>query len=637
LFKSTLRFVAFAFLLYSETSFAVSLEQQRAEFLQAEKALVQGNSSRLAEFSTSLSDYPLYPSLQYRWLRKHLSDTPAIQQFLQRYHATYYAEQLRVDWLRYLVTQQRWQEFIAYYHSDDGVAFTCHYYWAYYQTGNAPIALTEAKRLWLSGDELPRACQPLLSALQKSALMNYAWITQRFFTALEKDHIPLAQSLTPLMNTADQAIAALWLAVQKKPMLVADDSFVSNGTAQRGHLFAYGVKQLARHQLPFAISLWDTRKNTFIIEQAVAQDVERQLALTLAKQRDASAYSRLDALSSKDSETKEWQLRAALLAQNWHYVAHVLSSLSEEELTQAKWQYWQARTLMLAGSVTQGREVYQQLAQDRSLYGFLAAEKLGQPYNLKHHPIALNDSDLAVLAQQTDFAIMAELKALKRTGEARQHWWFAVKRLPPSQKLIAAKLAEQWGWHQTAILTLVKADYWDDLTVRFPVRYLNEVQTHAQQQQLNPALVFALIRQESMLDETAQSSVGARGLMQLMPRTAQDIAEQLNEPWQSASQLFNPEVNIKYGSFYYKQLLRSFNGNLALATAAYNAGPRRVLQWLPTSDTMPTDSWIETIPFKETRQYVFAVLSYAVIYQHRLQSESFNLTHLLPDLLPTKN
>lgn len=626
-----------ATLLSSASVKATPLEQQRSDFLRAEKLLAQGNNTAFLAFSHSLRDYPLYPALQYRWLRKRLTDSTQVQAFLQHYANSYYAELLRLDWLRYLFSQTRWQDFMQYYHVNDGVAFGCQFYWAHYQSGNAPVALTEAKRLWLTGDDLPKACQPLLSVWLNSPLASSNLIWQRFETALKKDHVALAVSLRPLLSKIEQSNAALWLAVQKNPALVAAPLFVSSSEPHLGRLFAYGVDRLARSHLHQAIALWDARKTAFIIDEDSTHALERKLALALARQRDAQAYSRLDALTHADTETKEWQLRAALLEQSWRHVAHVLSGLSTDELAQAKWQYWQARTLALAGNRIQSQQLYQQLARNRSLYGFLAADRLHKPYNLSDKPIIPVGDELEQLAQETDFKMIQELRLLDRLAEAKQHWWFSIKHLSQARQLLAAKLAERWQWQQVAILTLVKADYWDDLALRFPVRYLSAVQTQAEQQQLNPALVFALMRQESMLDEKARSPVGARGLMQLMPKTAQGIANQLNEPWQTAEQLFNPELNIKYGSFYYKQLLHSFNGNLALATAAYNAGPGRVAQWLPNTTAMSSDSWIETIPFKETRQYVFSVLAYAIIYQQRLLSEPLTLTALLPDLLPTKN
>jgi len=122
--------------------------------------------------------------------------------------------------------------------------------------------------------------------------------------------------------------------------------------------------------------------------------------------------------------------------------------------------------------------------------------------------------------------------------------------------------------------------------------------------------------------------------MQLMPRTARQIARELNERWHGKNSLFDPERNLKYGSYYYQQLLDQFNGNYALALAAYNAGPHRVKKWLP-DETLPADIWIETIPFRETRHYVTSVLVYAMIYQQRVQSDALTMNDLTGEVQPS--
>jgi soluble lytic murein transglycosylase len=216
----------------------------------------------------------------------------------------------------------------------------------------------------------------------------------------------------------------------------------------------------------------------------------------------------------------------------------------------------------------------------------------------------------------------------------RRQWQFAIKKLSKAKLLVAAKLAQQWGLNQLAITTLVKADYWDDMALRFPINYLSEVRGSAEKHNLDSALIFGLMRQESMLDTNAESSAGARGLMQLMPQTARTIAQALHEPWQSDYDLFKPELNINYGGYYFRDLLNRFGGHIAVAGAAYNAGPNRAKKWLPTVKPVPADIWIETIPFKETRKYVATVLSYAMIYQQRLKKGSLKLKDLLKDVQP---
>jgi soluble lytic murein transglycosylase len=118
--------------------------------------------------------------------------------------------------------------------------------------------------------------------------------------------------------------------------------------------------------------------------------------------------------------------------------------------------------------------------------------------------------------------------------------------------------------------------------------------------------------------------------MQIMPATGRTIANDLNERWKGKNSLYDPEKNLKYGSYYYHKLLTQFDGNYALALAAYNAGPNRVKKWLPDEST-PADIWIETIPFKETREYVSTVLVYAMIYQQLLEADGIKLEGITRD------
>jgi soluble lytic murein transglycosylase len=391
---------------------------------------------------------------------------------------------------------------------------------------------------------------------------------------------------------------------------------------------------MAKSDLDLAITVWDKGKHTIVLNDQTAQQLERRLALALAHAQDKRAYDRLNQLMTVDGEVREWKVRAALLELNWSNVTHALAGLTIEEKQTPQWQYWQARSLVETGNVPQGQSIYNRLSEDRSYYGFLAADSVNKPYSFANKPVNIAGNVLEELAQTTDFKVIQELTNLNREEEAKRQWWFALKKLPKEQLIVAAKLAQQWRWDQIAIITLVKADYWDDLGLRFPVTYLNQVQNNAYLQGLDPAIIFGLIRQESMLDKSARSAVGARGLMQIMPETGQQIAHNFNEPWQAENSLFNPDINIKYGSFYYKQLLNRFDGHFALATAAYNAGPNRVIKWLPSHRSLPADIWIETIPYKETRKYVTSVLSYAIIYQQQLKKSTLKMTKLLFDVRP---
>lgn len=606
-----------------------TLEQQRSDFLQAEQAVTQGNEAGFLQLSTGLLDYPLYPYLQYQWLSNHLPDTDKITVFLASYKDSRYAQLLRTKWLDYLAGQQRWNQFLQNYQPSDNTALACQFQWANYQAGAATQALNEAKSLWTTGESLPSECDALLSALLASPVMTAELIWQRFELALKKDDAALATHIQRLMSKVDQSVADVWLQVHKNPALIQNSSFWQPAM---GRLFAHGVLRMAKSNLDGALTLWDNNKTAVNPDYEAAQQVERGLALALARNRDFRAYERFNYVLNADEEVREWKIRAALLEQNWQHVSSALAGLTATEQQLPKWQYWQARALAETGATVNAQMLFNKLALDRSFYGFLAADIVNQPYQATDKPVLLTGNELTALGDEADFKVAQELNFLHRDLEAKRQWSFATKKLSKERLLIAAKLAQSWQWDQIAIITLVQADYWDDLALRFPVTYTSQVHSNANLQQLDPALVFGLMRQESMLDKNAESPVGARGLMQIMPETGRQIARKLNEPLQSASSLFEPETNIKYGTFYYKQMLNRFNGNFALAAAAYNAGPNRVDKWLPSGQWMPADIWIETIPFKETRKYVTSVLSYAMIYSQRLQQNTLKIKNLLPNV-----
>ncbi|MGZ4981178.1 MAG: transglycosylase SLT domain-containing protein [Methylobacter sp.] len=618
-------------LLFSDAVFGNTLDQQRNDFLQAEKLLAQGNDAAFTRASAALSDYPLYPYLQYQWLKENLQQDDQVLSFLAAYKTTRYAGLLRSKWLDYLAKNERWSDFILNYEAAENTALECQYNLAIYKTGNQQQALNEARRLWITGDSLPQECDPLLSELMMSLGFTRELIWQRFELALSKDNVSVAEYVRRLMDGADQDIAEAWLRVHQKPVLIGNDGFLS---PQMGRLFAHGIHRLAKSDLSMAIQLWDDKKHTFQIDAQTILQLERSLALSLARSRSPEAYSRLNQLPVADEEVNEWKVRAALLEQNWQHVTEALAGLTAQELQDPKWQYWLARSLEKTGDPLQAQNVYAKLAEDRSFYGFLAADNVHKPYQFSNKPVLLAENELEKLANETDFKVVRELNLLNRDQEAERQWWYAVKKLSKEQRMVAAKLAQQWHKDQIAIATLVKADYWDDLALRFPVYYASQVHNNASLHNLDPAIVFGLIRQESIFNKDAESAVGARGLMQVMPKTGMQIARDLKEKWLSDNSLFNPDVNVRYGAFYYKQLLRQFHGHFALAIAAYNAGSGRVAKWLPSVASVPADIWIETIPYKETRKYVTSVLSYAIIYQQLMQRKALKIKELMLDVLP---
>ena len=151
------------------------------------------------------------------------------------------------------------------------------------------------------------------------------------------------------------------------------------------------------------------------------------------------------------------------------------------------------------------------------------------------------------------------------------------------------------------------------VNLRFPVRYLDIIRENAGE--LEPALVLAVIMAESSFRREAQSHMGAQGLMQLMPDTAQEIAGLMGLTDFRPEDVWRPEINIAMGSFYLNRLLNQFDGNLELALAAYNAGQGNVNNWLADPEISGDGRTLDSIPFPETYRYLQRVMFNRDVYR----------------------
>ena len=200
-----------------------------------------------------------------------------------------------------------------------------------------------------------------------------------------------------------------------------------------------------------------------------------------------------------------------------------------------------------------------------------------------------------------------------------------IKKLYQSNNTITwrynlAKLAEECGRKDLSIY-VAKNAYRDSnqiLKLGYPTINL------PYQKDLNKALIFALIRQESAFNSNAKSFAGALGLMQLMPLTAKQVSIANNIPYIKESLTKDKEYNMILGTWFLSNLVQKFDGSYALALAAYNAGPSRVKKWIkefgdPRLDEIEIVDWIETIPFKETRNYIQRVIESKNVYDFLLE------------------
>ena len=611
-----------------------SLSILRKTFLQAEQYIQQDRESDFFALVDTLKDYPLYPYLQYQWLTHHLQDSAAILNFMQNHPTSRYTPLLHSKWLKDLGQKQNWLTFVQYYENSQDRELECYFALARYQLGEQSASIETAKQFWLSGQPQPPTCEALWPMLQNSVEFKLELIWQRFQNAFTQNNISLARQMLVLMPTADRDRAEVWLNLQAQPSRVAQTAIWKKTDPQAGMLFAHSILNLLDTDPESAMQTWDAEKNDFQIPPDKLAEVERRLGLELAFRRDHRAYQRLASHAGADQAAQEWRVRAALSQQDWLKVLTAINDLNPSLKQEDKWRFWQARALAETGQSEAATAIYQDIAKNRSFYAFLAADKLKQAIILNDHPLLVSSEEIEQLQTQSEFLATRELLAIDRNTEAARQWWHAIADLDIHQLKVAAKLAQQWDWPSIAIFTLAKANDWDDMTLRFPLHYTEQVQANAESHQLEPALLLALIRQESAFDPYAGSSAGAMGLMQLMPKTAKQIAAEIKVGWSNDYNLLSPTINIQFGSAYFKKLLNQFDGNVILATAAYNAGSLKARSWLPKNQALPADIWIETIPYKETRGYVASVIMYTLIYQQRLNRNPLKVAELLREITP---
>ncbi|MBA1277737.1 transglycosylase SLT domain-containing protein [Stutzerimonas stutzeri] len=608
-----------------ETSQAASLLQQRQYYDEAKRALAKGDSGPYRRHASALRDYPLEPYLAYDELTARLktASNDEVEKFLAEHGDLPQASWMKLRWLRLLAARGDWRPFVAHY--DPAMNFAeldCLYGQYQLSSGQTKQGYETAERLWLVGKSQHNACDALFDRWRDAGQLSEDLVWQRTKLAVESGNYGLANFLVKSLPTMKSQGELLVEVAQKPQMLGQTDRFMSP-TPAMGDIVSIGLRRLARKNPEKALGLLDSyaRRLSFSTDEKVA--IARQIGLTLAKRFDARALTVMAEYDPelRDDTVSEWRARLLLRLGRWDDAHALIQRFTGELASSNRWRYWNARSLELAQpNDKQAIPLYQPVASERDFYGFLSADRIQAPYKLNHQPLALDPKLMQKVRNTAGIRRAMEFHARGEIVNGRREWYH-VSRLFSRDELVAqARLAYDMEWYFPAIRTISQAKYWDDLDIRFPMAYRSSLVNAAKAREIHPSWVFAITRQESAFMADARSHVGATGLMQLMPATAKETARRFDIPLSSHQQVLNPNTNIQLGAAYLSQIYGQFKGNRVLASAAYNAGPGRVRQWLRDAEHLPFDVWVENIPFDETRQYVQNVLTYSVIYGQKLNA-----------------
>ena len=610
---------------------------QDAVFLEARDAFQRGDIAKLDERAAKLDDdYALIPHVRYWQLRSRLADasTADIQSFLFLHENSIVADRLRTDWLRQLARNGDWPAFLREY-PKLGTADTelaCFASQARMARGDSGV-LSQARPLWFTAQVLPESCLPIFQSMFDKQMLSAEDSWSRVRLALETGNLSGARMLLVYLPVAQRPDAKLLDSISKRPQRYLDKAPLLLKTR--------GQRELAIYALYKTAEFWP----------AIAAERLRRISGDLPDEEREYAWAQIGTVASRNLHSDalawfknagngmndrqlSWYARAALRAGDWSEVLAAINAMSHAERRRSQWRYWRARALTALGRPAEASVLLAPLSNEFNFYGQLAAEDLGT--SVSSAPQTYHPSGDEVDAIAADRGIRRAL-AWYRAGlryEGALEWQWSIKDYDDKQLLAAAVLAVRNDWYERAIDTAERTAILHDFGLRYPAPYRKLVQDYAQQLDLDEAWVYGLVRQESRFVHTARSSAGASGLMQLMPATARWVAKRLGMSGHHTTLTETVDTNIGLGTYYLREVLDSVDKHVVLASAGYNAGPRRARDWA-ASRPLEGAIYIETIPFTETREYVKKVMNNTLYYARLFHQPGLSLRDRL-GVVPAK-
>ncbi len=635
----TFRSLYFLFLLsVAPAMSAGASDHERVEFKRLYDAAAQGKATE-SDF-VGLSHYVLYPyllSAQLTWLIEREPGAATDQQvadFLARNSELGATPALRTSWLDTLAKQENWPTLLTNIPDDtQNVTLRCRRVRAKIALGIEQGRSQEAHELWRYAQPRPDDCKAVFEWLKESGELTPELLEERMQLAQRAGELDLVQTLAKWQVGAAQIRSERWLKLMRAPEAELERLAEQREPDFDPATILQALQQLARSDPDTAAELQPQLVQSGALPAAEAAQAAAYVGYgyMLSREPESLEWFTRAGTAGLDARLRDWRVRTALFARDWQAVRSWIELMPAVERQDERWRYWYARAALELGSKNlkaAAKAELSELAQTRSYYGYLAADRLNKPYRLNHRASSDDIEMQTSIAQDLAARRARELLLLDYLPEARAEWQQLVRRLIPVELEQAALLAHRWGWHSSAILSLQSAGRWDDLEVRFPLPYRDSINSLARTRELDPAWVYGLMRTESLFMSNVRSAANAYGLMQLLPTTAQRSARRLGIAWGGIEMLKQPESNIRLGTAYLEEMRDKFGGSAALATAAYNAGPNPVLRWLPQT---PTEGslWVEIIPYNETHQYVKSVLEYATTFEWRLKGKTSRLSQRL--------
>ena len=574
----------------------------------------------------AMQSHPAAAWLELATLRRNFATLPLAQgqDFMRRHAGQPVAEVFREGWLRALANRGEWQGVrAAWSPSITHTALRCIELDARAKTGALDAQWTrDVQAIWRSsGASLPDTCDAPLQTLAQRGELGDALRWERFELAAAEQDATMMRAIARNLSASEQALANDYAAFMQAPhgraaqwpKTARSRLVASHGLAR----FAKEQPLAAEAQLPaIASALGFTEADTGrVLYQAALWTVASYLpdsARLLAKV-PASAY---------DERLHEWRAREGMARRDWPAALAAIRQMGAAQRGQSRWTWFEARLAELTGDRAGAQPLYRRAATQPDFHGFLAADRLGQPYALCPWDFAPADAAKRRIASDPGIVRAMALYRIDRPGWATREWTAALARFDDDQRRIAVQVAQDNGWYDRGVFGLGRQpDETRLYTLRFPLTSQALIERESRRHGLDPAWVAAEIRAESTFNPNARSPADARGLMQVMPATGAAVARRLGLAWSGPDSLYDPATNVAIGTAYLREKKDMYTLPY-VAIAAYNAGPTPTGRWLAQRPDMDPDFWIETISYRETREYVARVLAFSVIYDWRMYGKA---------------
>ena len=600
------------------------LSEDDKKFIDLREAARKNDVLKSIQLGNQLNDYEIADYVEYFKIKPRLYDASSkanastdadleVKNFLKKYKGTALSDRLRNDWLLVLGKRKDWNNFDIEYPKfvlDDDTQVKCYAMMSMISKGESiKVIGSQAKATLLDPRYFGESCPELVAQLYARGGLTKSEAQSISRAATEMNFDTTAQKMG-----VDDPIASFVRKARVNPSL-AMKTFEENDW-----------KGLSEYK---GMALG-------VVGQFLAKKLD-PLAIEAYKKQHALGGSEL-----LSAESSEWKVRAALRDKDWRMVKESIETMSEPIRNRdPAWTYWYGKSLKELGD-DHANDYFEKLANQYHFYGQLSLEELGRPINVPAKTLITDADSKAITKSIPAFTKAAKLYDMNLRVEGNREWNWELRGMSDRELLAVAEYGKKINMLDRTVNSADRTKEEHNFSLRYPTPYIDRLGPITKQIHLDINWVYGLIRQESRFIIAARSSVGASGLMQVMPTTGQYVAKKIGMADYTPDKLGDLQTNLVLGSNYLNMVLNDLDGSWGLASAAYNAGPGRPKQWRQTlTKPVSMEIFAETMPFAETRTYVKNVISNAIYYEvlstGKPQSIKARLGNVNPSQLVTTN